>query len=108
MIYVVYFNNLGAPATGLTPDIDIYIKVSDGTSAGAAPTVTELSGGFYKFTATPAEAVLCRVDAGATLTDPDRYKVMQITPNDASLDAAVSMLEDAINNKNCRVFSKIL
>jgi len=92
MIYVVYFSDAGAPATGLTPAIDIYLKVSDGTSGGAAPSVTEIDGGFYKFSATPTEALIVRVDAGAGpgMADADRYKVMQITPYDDDLDAAVS------------------
>lgn len=96
MIYVVYFSNLGAPAEGLTPAIDIYIKASDGTSAGAAPVVTELSGGFYKFMADPSESLLIRVDAGVTLADPDRYKVMQVTLNDDSLDQSLSTTESNI------------
>ena len=30
MIYVVFFSNAGVPATGLTPTIGVYKKVSDG------------------------------------------------------------------------------
>jgi len=93
MIYTLYFSEQGTPKTGLAPTIDIYIKVSDGTSAGTPPEISELSGGFYKFAATPAEAILCRINSGsATAGDADKYKVMQITPNDGSLDAAISTL----------------
>jgi hypothetical protein len=90
MIYVVFFSNAGAPATGLTPTIGVYKKVSDGTDVTPAPTVSEIGGGFYKFTATPAEALVVRMNGGGSLSDADKYKVMQITPNDAGLDAAVS------------------
>ena len=90
MIYVVFFSNAGVPATGLTPTIGIYKKVSDGTDVTPAPTVSEVGGGFYKFTATPAEALVVRMNGGGSLSDGDKYKVMQITPNDACLDAMVS------------------
>ena len=39
MIYVVFFSNAGVPATGLTPTIGVYKKVSDGTDVTPAPTV---------------------------------------------------------------------
>ena len=90
MIYVVFFSNAGAPATGLTPTIGVYKKVSDGTDVTPAPTVSEIGGGFYKFTATPAEALVVRMNGGGSLSDADKYKVMQITPHDADLDAQVS------------------
>ncbi len=91
MRYLVYFSDGGTPKTGLTPTVDVYAKVSDGTSAGTAPTVAELSGGFYAFDASPSVAVACRVNSGdGTMSDGDRYKVLQITPDDANLDAAVS------------------
>jgi hypothetical protein len=90
MIYVVYFSQAGAPATGLSPTIDIYKKVSDGTDVTPAPTVMELGGGFYTYAATPAEARVVRLSGGGGLADADNYKVMQITPHDGDLDAQVS------------------
>ena len=59
MRYTIYYSDAGTPKTGLVPTIDVYIKVSDGLSAGTPPAVTELSGGFYKFTAIPSEPILC-------------------------------------------------
>ena len=93
MIYVVFFSNAGVPATGLTPTIGVYKKVSDGTDVTPVPTVSEIGGGFYKFTATPAEALVVRMNGGGSLSDADKYKVMQITPHDADLDAQVSTRE---------------
>jgi hypothetical protein len=90
MIYVIYFSNAGAPATGLSPAIGVYKKVADGTDVTPAPTVSEIGGGFYKFSAAPAEALVVRVNGGGSLGDTDKYKVMQITPHDADLDAQVS------------------
>ena len=90
MIYVVFFSNTGAPATGLSPTIGVYKKVSDGTDVTPVPTVSEIGGGFYKFTAAPAEALVVRMNGGGSLAEADKYKVMQITPHDADLDAQVS------------------
>lgn len=140
MIYVVYFASAGVPATGLTPTFSLYSKVSDGTDVTPHPTISEITtggvgGGFYKFTATPSEALFARIDGGVSLAAADRYKVMQITANDGSLDVAVStrapeaagnvaaikiktdllptdpadesLLESVISNKPCRIFIKI-
>jgi hypothetical protein len=90
MIYVVFFSNAGVPATGLSPTIGVYKKVSDATDVTPAPTVSEIGGGFYKFTATPGEALVVRMNGGGSLAEADKYKVMQITPHDADLDAQVS------------------
>ena len=90
MIYVVFFSSAGVPATGLSPTIGVYKKVSDGTDVTPAPTVAEVGGGFYKFTAAPAESLVVRMNGGGSLGDADKYKVMQITPHDADLDAQVS------------------
>ena len=80
MIYVVFFSNAGVPATGLTPTIGVYKKVSDATDVTPVPTVSEIGGGFYKFSASPAEALVVRMNGGGSLADADKYKVMQITP----------------------------
>ena len=90
MIYVVFFSNAGVPATGLSPTIGVYKKVSDATDVTPVPSVLEVGGGFYKFTASPAETLVVRLDSGGSLADADKYKVMQITPHDADLDAQVS------------------
>jgi len=90
MIYVVFFSSAGVPATGLSPTIGIYKKVADGTDVIPVPAVSEVGGGFYKFTATPAEPLLVRIDGGVSLANADRYKVMQITANDGALDAAIT------------------
>jgi hypothetical protein len=99
MIYTLYFSEYGIPKAGLTPTIDVFIKVNDGTSAGVPPSVNELPGGFYKFTATPTEALLVRVNSGnATAADADKYKVMQIGPNDGSLDAPISAVDTNVDS----------
>jgi hypothetical protein len=97
MNYVIYFSDAGAPATGLTPSIITYKKVADGSDVASPPAVSAIGGGGYKFTATPAEALFVVVDGGASLADADRYKVMQITPNDADLDAPVSAVDTVVD-----------
>jgi len=88
MIYPIFFTDSGTPKTGLSPTIDIYIKTSDGTSAGSAPAVSEYSGGFYVFTATPTVNVLCRIDSNdAAMSDAERYKIVQLTPEDEIVNA---------------------
>jgi hypothetical protein len=90
MIYVVYFSDAGAPKTGLSPSLITYKKVSDNSDVGSPPGVSEIGGGFYKFSATPTQALVATVDGGGSLAAADRYKVMQITPHDGDLDAQVS------------------
>ncbi len=90
MIYVVYFSDGGVPRTALSPSIATYKKVSDGSDVASPPAVSEIGGGFYKFTATPSEALVVRVDGGAALAAAYRYKVIQITPHDGDLDVQMS------------------
>jgi hypothetical protein len=82
MDYVTYFSDNGAPQTGLSPVVDIYKKVGDGNDVTPAPAVTELGGGFYKFSASPSEDRVVRLDGGTGLADADRYKVLLISPQD--------------------------
>ena len=91
MIYVIYFADEGIPKTGLSPTIDIFVKVDSGTSAGTPPSITELSGGAYKFTYTPTEEVMIRVDSeDATMSDSERYIPLIAGSHDDDLDVAVS------------------
>jgi len=86
LIYVIYFADLGTPKTGLSPTIDIFIKVSDGGSAGSAPSISELSGGFYKFTYAPTEDIAIRVDSNdVNMADRDKYIVLIASPDDEGL-----------------------
>lgn len=75
--YIVYASVGGTPVTGLTPTVDKFAKVSDGTTV-SAPTVTEVSStnapGFYKFSYDPATPAVGRVDLGTGNTyDGGRY-----------------------------------
>jgi hypothetical protein len=90
MNYVLFFSESGVPRVGLIATIITYKKVASGEDVANPPAVTEIGGGFYKFAAAPSEALVVAVDGGSGLANEDRYKVLQITPHDADLDAAVS------------------
>lgn len=86
MRYVIAFRDGGVPKTGLSPTIDIYIKVADGAGAGAPPAVAEFNGGFYYFDATPTERLALRLDSeDVTMEDAERYIFMEVGPNDDDL-----------------------
>lgn len=92
MFYICFFSDGGTPKTGLSPSIDIYKKISDGSSAGTAPSVTELSGGFYKFELEPEEDLVIRVNSNdASMADADRYVVFTASEHDDNLNLLPSM-----------------
>lgn len=75
MIITCYFSNAGAPATGLSPTIDIR-DVSDGSLDIDDGAMTEVGSGWYKYSFGAADAAkqyAWVADGGATLTDPERY-----------------------------------
>jgi len=83
MRYVIYFSDSGNPKESLTPTIDVFIKVSDGTSAGTPPTVNEFEGGFYYFDYVPTERAIIRVNSGdIAMSDLDKYIVVEANPDD--------------------------
>lgn len=82
-IQKVYFADGGVPKTGLTPTWNNLKKVSDGTNFTPQPVITEIGGGWYKFTQpTITEDLTGVVDGGAILDDTDRYVPVDITPDD--------------------------
>lgn len=95
---VITFRDQGTPKTGLSPTIDIFLKVADGQSAGTPPTVSELGGGAYKFTYTATEAVIARIDSEDTgMDDCDRYIYVLLTPEDELLDNLDAPISDAVS-----------
>jgi hypothetical protein len=90
MIYVIHFSANGVPQAGLAPAIITYKTVADGEDVAPVPEIAAIGGGGYKFSANPGEAIYVEIDGGAGLDNQDRYKVLQITPDDDNLDVAVS------------------
>lgn len=88
MIYHVYFSDGGVPATGLTPAWEYLITGSVGTDkSGSAPAITEVGGGWYKFSVAygtapwdvVAEDLLGVIDGGSSLDGGERYKPVKLT-----------------------------
>lgn len=94
--YAVYFENAGSPATSLSPVVATLVEL-DG-DAVAAPSITEVAGGFYSFSLSPAEVLLVVIDGGAGLPAEDRYVQGVLDPADGSfklLNGNVGPLADA-------------
>lgn len=84
--YAIYFDKSGVGQVGLTPTFVTFLKVSDGTSPGAAPGITEVGGGFYKFDYNAEELIALVVDSNDATMDPsEKRKAEVIGPNDGQL-----------------------
>jgi len=97
MLLMSYFSNLGVPATGLSPTIDIW--EDDGTQVVTAAAMTEIDGGFYKYDFTtydPDENYSIRADGTATLNDYDRYTTA--TNENEAAKADVSGVETTLED----------
>ena len=88
MLYYVYFSEGGVPKTGLTPSWESLLTAENGTDkSGAAPSIVEVGGGWYKFDiqfgTAPWEVItedlLGVIDGGAALLDAERYKPVTIS-----------------------------
>jgi len=115
--YTFYVENNAQVETGLTPVISTIIDIVDGANLSPIPTITELSGGFYKFDfiwkeTTSSVGYLIKIDTGdlATNNEATRYITMRIEPTDylaqtaASIKTSAESLESSattlINNSN--------
>jgi hypothetical protein len=101
--YLIKFTLNGTPKTALTPAVDTYIKLSDSTDVAQVPTIAEAKNGFYIMTATPSEPMGVRIDGGAGITNAaERYKFLQIGPNDYFADASISSRASATDYTSTR------
>jgi hypothetical protein len=101
--YTLYIDDNGISRTGLTPSIINFIDIATGTDlavSGTVPTISELSGGFYKFTfdweteAIDAAYVL-KIDAGSEIVNASqRYLRMRIEQQD-NVASLVKNVQDA-------------
>lgn len=81
VITCVFFES-GVPKTGLSPTITVY-KVSDGSTVVSAQAMTELAGGFYKYSYAGydgTEQYVFSADS-VTLTGSERYSVGPLDEN---------------------------
>ena len=81
---IVAFTNKGAASTGLSATVDVW--ETDGTQVVTAQAMTEIAGGFYKYTFASYDSnkdYVIRADGSATLSDEERY---QFGINNQNLD----------------------
>lgn len=91
-VFTFFVTDGGTPQTGLTPTLSTYLKISDGLSAGVAPVPTEVGGGWYKFTDTPAEELAIVIDADAGIADgAERFIPMQLSQFEESQRIAAQL-----------------
>lgn len=91
-VRTIYFANAGVPATGLTPTWNSLKNAVTGADITPQPSITEVGGGFYKFTADPGVGVRwCGVvDGGVSLTvNTDRYIPVLVGDSDLAKDTMV-------------------
>lgn len=83
-IQKVYISDNGQPAIGLTPTWDNLKKVSDGSDFIPQPAISEIGGGWYKFSQPDiSEDLTGVIDGGISLAVfYDRYVPIDITPDD--------------------------
>lgn len=69
-LFRIYISDNGLAKTGLTPTFQTLLNVDDG-SAFTPPTITEIGGGWYKFSVAlvPFEHIVGVVDAGSALVN---------------------------------------
>jgi hypothetical protein len=93
-IQKVYFANAGVPETGLSPVWLTLKKVSDGSDFTPQPAITEIGGGWYKFTQPTdlSEDLTGVVDGTVTLADADRYVPVNLTPDDFGMTDLIDAL----------------
>ena len=107
--YTLFIDDNGVPKEGLTPTIVNLIDIHTGTDSNAtAPTITELSGGFYKFTfdwtgEASNSAYVLRIDAGSEVVNAaQRYIRMRIEQLDNVYNAA-TRIENATSGLETKI-----
>lgn len=86
--YTIIFRDGGTPKTALTPTVDVFRDVATNTAL-SVPSVTELTGGLYKFPLDwdlvdeDVTQIALRIDSGdGAMADADRYVFGMIERND--------------------------
>jgi len=106
MEYKFYVADNGLPFTDSTCAWFIYLRVSNGQDLiGSAPVITEIGGGWYKFSASPTFDIVGVIDAGAILNDVDRYIPVSIGASDSIFDRVASVFKSLWNKKTLKKHS---
>ena len=96
MIYKIFITENGVPKTGLSP-VWQSLKTTGGVDkSGSAPVISEIGGGWYKFSVTykiapfDAAELVGVIDAGSSLCAYERYLPVTISLRDLALAKLVN------------------
>ena len=93
ILVTAYFQESGVPKTGLSPTVDIY-KTSDSSLVVDDDAMTEIAGGFYKYSFTghdTSEDYTFIVDS-VTLTNDERFAVGDLDSDLTGIRPATDLL----------------
>lgn len=96
MTYKVFITEDGEPKTGLSPSWSSLLTVDGADKSGSAPTISEIGGGWYKFEVTygtgpfDVPELVGVIDAGASLSNYERYVSVTISLRDLALSKLVN------------------
>jgi len=96
MIYKIFLTENGAPKTGLNPTWNCLKTTGGVDKSAAAPAIAELGGGWYVFEVThgvnpfDTPELVGVIDAGANLSNYERYVPVTISRRDLALSKLVN------------------
>lgn len=91
-IYSIYYTKNGEPVEGISPSVILYKSLVDNSNI-PFPSITEVSDGFYKFTADPTISSIIKIDSNdITMNISERYKILKIDVTDTYIDDSISSL----------------
>ncbi len=88
MVFKVYIADGAGPRTGLSPAWEYLLALDGADKSGAAPAISEIGGGWYKFELTYETApwdvaeLVGLIDAGSEILDAQRYIPISISLRD--------------------------
>ena len=104
MTFKLYIADGCGPKTGLSPSWES-LKAIDGTDrSGSAPSISEIGGGWYKFSQTYGTApwdvneLVGVIDAGGSLLDAQRYIPMCVSLRDMAFAFLANKRQQTITN----------
>ena len=104
--FLVYFSKSGAPQTGLSPTWSSLHDTNGTDKSGQAPSISEVGGGWYKFSVTKGTApwdgadLIGVLDGGSTLGGAERYLPVIISEQTLDRQADVTLSESVADHKD--------
>ncbi len=91
MTHKFWIGDGGGPVTGLSPTWEYLLAIDSTDKSGSAPAITEIGGGWYKFSLTYGTApwdvneLVGVIDAGSEIIDAQRYIPISISLRDLGM-----------------------